>query len=81
MVCLKNDYSVNEPIYNGQLWHVHHVAPGGVVPHVGKWLPRLNIELRNDEGGRTDVSVPSPVSAKAAKMYRADRRRLISATH
>jgi exodeoxyribonuclease-5 len=57
LVCLKNDYSVNDPIYNGQLWRVHHVAPDSVVSHGGKWLPRLGLELRND-AARTNVRVP-----------------------
>jgi exodeoxyribonuclease-5 len=51
LVCTHNDYSVSDPIYNGECWRVVEAA------QVGDDLPILELELFNDYG-TTNVRVP-----------------------
>ena len=51
LVCLRNDYSVSDEIFNGQLWQVQ------TVERIDAEIPILQMRLKNEEG-RTKVRVP-----------------------
>ena len=51
LICLRNDYSVSDEIFNGQLWQVQSVK------HIDAEIPILQLRLKNEEG-RTKVGVP-----------------------
>ena len=56
LVCLRNDYSVEDEIFNGQLWNVHWVGHDTFRTRDGVLIPIIKLSLRNDEG-RTEVRV------------------------
>jgi exodeoxyribonuclease-5 len=51
LVCLRNDYSVSDEIFNGQLWQVQ------TIERIDAEIPILQLTLKNEEG-RTKVRVP-----------------------
>ena len=56
LICKRNDYAVEDEIFNGQLWTVDWIEPDGFRTREGVSIPILKLSLRNDDG-RTEVCV------------------------
>ena len=61
LVCLRNDYSVSNPVYNGSLWNIERVQRVG-----DRKLPVLKLDLTSEDGGETTVQVPLQCFTKQA---------------
>jgi exodeoxyribonuclease-5 len=56
LICRRNDYQVEDEIFNGQQWTVHRIEHDSIRTSDGVLIPVLNLSLRNDDG-RTEVRV------------------------
>jgi exodeoxyribonuclease V len=57
VVCLRNDYGVSEPVFNGTTWEIEGIEHDNVAVK-GKVLPIVHMEISNVFDGNSTVRVP-----------------------
>jgi exodeoxyribonuclease-5 len=57
IVCLRNDYAVNDPVFNGALWQIESIEEDAV-EWDRDWLPIVRMDLASAWDGSSTVEVP-----------------------